>query len=135
MDIEREIEVDLPADQLWELIGTAEGWQRWLVDHAAVVVAAGAEGEVVDDGDRRTVRVVQIDAGRGVTFEWESADRPGDRSVVSLRIVDDEHGARLHVTESWSAAAACAGCPLRAGARWDLRECVLCLGALAACPV
>jgi uncharacterized protein YndB with AHSA1/START domain len=133
--IEREIELDLPVDELWELIGSAEGWRQWLVDEAALTLLSGETGEVCDDGVRRAVRVAHVDEGRSITFHWSEVDRPDDLSVVTLRIVEDVRGPRLHISEQWLAPVACADCPLRSGARWDLRACLLCIRASTACPV
>jgi uncharacterized protein YndB with AHSA1/START domain len=135
LTIEREIEIELSAEELWELIGTAGGWQQWMVDSASLAVLPGEVGEVEDDGVRRTVRVAEVRDGEAVTFHWAEVGRPDDLSVVTLEVIDDERGRRLHVTEQWLAPAACAACPLRSGARWDLRECLLCLAALTPCRV
>jgi uncharacterized protein YndB with AHSA1/START domain len=132
LTIERDVAVDLPLDELWDLIGTAEGWQQWLVDDAAVAVLPGELGEVVDDGVRRSVGVIDVEHGRSVTFRWSEVDGDDDVSLVTLRIVEDDDGPRLRVTEHW-AASACAECPLRAGGRWDLRACLLCVRAAASC--
>jgi hypothetical protein len=53
---------------------------------------------------------------------------------VTIRIVDDLGGRRLHMTEQW-ATAACADCPARSGGRWDLRACLLCIRAATTCRV
>jgi hypothetical protein len=45
--IERLIDLDLPADELWALIATGEGWQRWMVDHAGLPVGSGDRKSVV----------------------------------------------------------------------------------------
>ena len=122
--------LDLPLDEVWRLIGTAEGWSEWLVDEADVDVHAGGEGEVTDDGERRVVRVESVRHGAGITFVWSSGD---DASRVTLEIDETEaHRRVLRITEE--PLAACADCPMRADARvsrWDLRECLLCLTARA----
>ena len=41
----------------------------------------------------------------------------------------------LRITEEWLAPSACAMCPLRSADRWDLRACLLCISAEAACRV
>ncbi len=123
-------EVDLPLDELWRLIGTAEGWSEWLVDEAELEVVQGGVGDVVDDGVRRTVRIETAQAGVGVTFVWSSGD---DTSRVTLHIDETGDGRRvLRITEE--PLVACADCPLRAEAhatRWDLRACLLCLASRA----
>lgn len=123
-------ELDLPADELWRLIATAEGWSEWLVDEADVEVREGGEGEVTDDGERRTVRIEHVRPGVGITFVWSSGD---DVSRVELRIDETDQGRRvLRITEV--PIASCAECPVRDQARasrWELRACLLCLAARA----
>jgi uncharacterized protein YndB with AHSA1/START domain len=128
--VERELEIDLSAEELWELISTAEGWRSWLVDETALEVREGAAGTVVDDGERRSVVIERIADGE-VRFVWRAED--GDVSRVVIAIDDTQPRVRLRITEQWLAPVACAECPLRAEARWDLRTCLLCLGALAPC--
>ena len=60
--VEREIELEGSAAELWELVATADGWRQWLVDHAAIEIEVGGVGEVVDDHARHRVLV----RGRGV---------------------------------------------------------------------
>jgi uncharacterized protein YndB with AHSA1/START domain len=135
LTVEREIEIDLSAEELWELIATAAGWEQWMVDTASLAVQPGEAGEVEEDGVRRTVSVAEVRAGESVTFHWAEVGRADDLSVVRLDVIDDERGSRLRITEQWLAPAACADCPLRAGTRWDLRECFLCLTTLTSCRV
>ena len=92
----------------------------------------GPSARCTDDGVRRAVRV---DRRRRTARRSRSSGARSDRR----RPVDrhDPHRRRrarprvLHVTEQWLVASACADCPLRADAalRWDLRACLLCLGA------
>ena len=124
--------LDLPADEAWRLIGTAEGWREWLVDEADIDVREGADGDVLDDGVRRAVRIETVEEGARITFVW-SADE-GDVARVTLHLDETTDGRRvLRITEQ--PLAACAECPMQAAARasrWDLRECLLCLSASAA---
>ncbi len=132
--IEREIELDLTADELWELIGTADGWRQWLVDDVAIRVADGEFGTILDDGVERAVHIDGVDTGRGISFVW--SEQPDEVSRVTIAIVDDPtRGPRIRVTEEWQPGATCADCPARSGARWDLRACLLCLSAVSACRV
>ena len=136
LTIERLIDLDLPADELWALIATPEGWQRWMVAHAGVELLPGSVGTVVDDGVARAVRIHDLVGRRSVTFHWSEVGRPDDLSRVTLEIVETSSGRRaIKVTEQWLAPSACADCPLRAADRWDLRACVLCLAAEAVCRV
>ena len=131
--IEREVQTDLGADELWRLIATADGWRTWMVDRAAIDIGPGAEGDVIDDGVARRVRIDTMSDRREVTFVWGEPDQ-GDVSKVSLAIVRDDDGrSRLRITEERTVA--CAACPLRAAERWELRACLLCFAAQTSCRV
>jgi uncharacterized protein YndB with AHSA1/START domain len=99
MIVSRDIDVDLPADELWSLIADGDGWERWLVNRADVAVETGATGVVHDDGEERVVRIDEVVDGERVRFEWWPAERPGDASAVELVVLPSLAGAVLHVTE------------------------------------
>ncbi len=99
--VSRDIDLDLPADELWSLIGDGEGWEMWLVDEAEVVVETGATGVVRDQGQTREVRLDDVVAGERVLFEWWPAGRPGDASAVELVVAPSPSGTVLHVIETF----------------------------------
>jgi hypothetical protein len=136
LSIERLIDLDLTADELWSLIGSSDGWRQWMVDRVDLTVAGGASGVVLDDGVERSVVVGELIDGHSVSFHWSEVGRSDDLSRVTLEIVETATGRRaIKVTEQWLAPSACVDCPLRAADRWDLRACVLCLSAEAMCRV
>lgn len=90
--VTRDIPLDLPADELWELIGAGEGWKDWMVDEADIDVAPGGGGEVVDDGEVRRVEVTSVRPGESVRFVWWPEGRDELASSVSLTVDADEHG-------------------------------------------
>jgi hypothetical protein len=122
--VSRDIDVDLPADELWPLIADRDGWERWLVDDADVAVETGATGVVHDDGEARVIRIEEVVDGERVRFEWWPAERPGDASAVELAVLPAPTGAVLHVTEVFSpqrtvrASAAATAWEVRALAVW-----------------
>ena len=87
MIVSRDIDLDLPADELWSLIADADSWQSWLVDEAEVDVEIGATGLVRDAGRTAGCAWTRSSTGERVTFEWWPADRPGDASAVELVVV------------------------------------------------
>lgn len=138
LGIERDIVLDCPAGEVWRLVGTAEGWQEWLVDRAAVDMAEGGAGTVIDDGIVRDIDVLEVDASRSVTFRWWERDDPGSASVVSIHVHDmPGGGSRLRITERVvpGGAHATTACSARPSAcstwstwsTWEVRACLLAL--------
>jgi uncharacterized protein YndB with AHSA1/START domain len=123
--ITRTVETDLDAEQLWHLIADGDGWAGWMVDEAAVDVAPGATGRVVDDGVERAVRVDRI-GDHDVAFTWWPQDRPELVSAVELVVLPAAGGSRLHVTETYLSASAAV-----TAAVWDVRMMLLVAQALA----
>ena len=99
--VSRDIDLDLPAGELWSLIGDGEGWETWLVDEAGVAVEPGATGVVRDQGETREVRMDDVVAGERVSFEWWPVGRPSDASAVELVVAPSPSGAVLRVTETF----------------------------------
>ena len=122
--VTRHVELDLTVDELWSLIADGRRWAEWLVDAGSLEVAPGADGVVIDDGERRHVRVHTVEDGRRVAFEWWTDD---ERSDVQLELVPGDERTGLRITETF----ACAGSAARASTAWDVRLLVLCLGSAA----
>lgn len=135
LHVERDIVLDRPVAEVWRLVGTAEGWQEWLVDQAAVEVAAGGSGTVVDGDVVRHVDVREIDHGRSLTFRWWEPDDPGAASMVSIHVHElPGGGSRLRIAERQvqpgaPAAMASAGRRpvLSTWSVWEVRACLLAL--------
>lgn len=124
----RSVRLDVDRDAAWDLVGTEAGLARWLGGEVRLDPSAGAALRVRDDdGVERIGRVVEVDAGRALTFEWAGDD--GAASTVTFTVDDDGDGSRVTVTEeaSGGSIAACAD----AGAAWDHRMLHLEVGALA----
>jgi uncharacterized protein YndB with AHSA1/START domain len=117
--VQREVDVDLPADDVWPLVGDAEGWSAWLVERADVVIEPGGEGTVVDAGESRRVHIGDIEPGRSVTWSWWPAERPGDASTVRIVVVPAGATTRLQITETRASAFA------QARSRWTARTTLL----------
>ena len=124
LTITRDIELDLSEEQLWELIGNGEAWSQWMTDASDVAVVPGGEGEVVDDGERRHVRVDDVVPGHRVGYRWWPAAEPDAVSTVELVIVPRPDGSTLRISETLRAQAS------NAAMRWAVRAVALwCCGA------
>ncbi len=122
--VEREILLDGDVADVWPLIATAEGWQQWLVDAAAVDVSADADGEVTDDGVTRDVRVTDVDEHRSVSFRWWEHDDPSAGSEVIIEVQPLlSGGCRVRIVERLTGMSMSARC----NAMWDVRALLLAL--------
>lgn len=95
-EIRREIDIDLPADDLWALVSTPAGWQNWLVDEATLDRTTG-RGIVVDDGRTREVVIDTVVDGDYLTFTWWDTDHETDASQVRIA-VDQRPDGRHYLT-------------------------------------
>lgn len=118
--ITREIDLDLPPDDLWSLVADGERWHEWLVDAGAPGVRPGSTGVVVDDGERRHVHVRTVEEGERVTFDWWTDDDVS-RSHVELEIVHEGDRTGLRITETFASAMVDASIAKDHEARWSVR--------------
>jgi uncharacterized protein YndB with AHSA1/START domain len=129
--ITRDLELDVPADELWQLVVDGERWSEWLTDTADVVVEPARSGTVVDDdGVERQVSIHSVVPGERVRFAWWPTDRPDESSMVELVVAPSNDGgrSRLSVIETYATAQA-STMPMA----WDLRLMLLvvCIGQVA----
>jgi uncharacterized protein YndB with AHSA1/START domain len=123
----RSVRLDLDRDAAWDLIGTEAGLGRWLGGDVSLDPTAGAALRVRDDdGVERVGRVLEVDDGRALTFEWAGSD--DEASTVTFTVTDDGDGSRVTVVEE-RAGGSVAAC-LDAGAAWDDRMLHLEVGAM-----
>lgn len=119
--VTREIDVDLPADELWELIADGERWSDWLVDEAAIEVSPGSGGTVVDGGEERTVGISSVRPDDGLRFAWWPTDRPDLASSVELTVVETPSRAVLRIVEVFPPVMSVAAAD--AAIAWEVRAC------------
>jgi uncharacterized protein YndB with AHSA1/START domain len=124
LTINRDIDLDLSEDELWALVGDGGAWANWLADDSDVVVEPGGEGDIVEAGERRHVRVDEVEQGRRVRYAWWPIDEPSSVSTVELVIVPRPAGSLLRIRETMQASSASAsmafGWHVRAVALWSL---------------
>jgi uncharacterized protein YndB with AHSA1/START domain len=123
----RSVRLDVDRDTAWGLVGTQDGLARWLGGDVVLDPTAGEALRVRgDDGVERVGRVVEVEAGRTLAFEWAPDD--GAASTVTFTVEDDGDGSRVTVVEE-HAGGSIAAC-LDAGEAWDHRMLHLEVGAL-----
>lgn len=124
MALQRELELDLDPELVWELITRPDDLAAWLGDEVDLEPVEGAAGRVVDDdGTVRRLVVGQVDTGRRLSWDWwEEGHTDGVRSRVELTLDATESGTRLRVLEvpcSTTPAAAAPRASASLGRRWN----------------
>ena len=116
--IRRDVDLEFPAEEVWDLVADGERWSDWLAPVVDVRVEPGAGGRLVDDdGVVRRVAVDDVVPGRSVHFRWWPEDGGGPASSVELRVIARPSGSRLRVVEVLALASA--GGAARASAGWS----------------
>ena len=100
MALQRELELDLDPELVWELVTRPDDLAAWLGEEVDLQPVEGSAGRVVDeDGTVRRLVVGQVDRGRRVTWDWWEEGDLGTVSRVELTLDPTEHGTRLRVLE------------------------------------
>jgi uncharacterized protein YndB with AHSA1/START domain len=134
--LRRSVELDVSAEQLWELVADPARLTEWLGDAVDIDMQAGGTGTVTDDGVLKFVHVDQINTGRRLSFSWWEPDLPDMSAQVVFEIAELSSGrSRLDITETLSAngwangsAQGRASAQLSAATRqqrWEARVCLL----------
>ena len=132
--ITRQVDLDTPADELWDMVSDPDQMATWLGDSVDVDLRPGGTGTVVDDGIVRHVHIDEVSESRRLSFTWwESDDRSTEsRVVLAIGTIADGRS-RLTITETLpgqsprlSARAAAATM------RWEVRALALWAGTVAA---
>ena len=93
-----ERELDLSAEEAWELLGSSDGLERWLGDRVDLDVAPGAEGTIEDGDERLLAEVESVEPGRRVSLRWWSEERGAAVVDLTLEPIGADR-TRLIVTE------------------------------------
>ena len=112
MDVEREILLEAPPEEVWPALTEAERLEEWFANEVELDARPGGEGIFRwANGEERRAVVEQVDPGRRLELRWEDDGR------VELTLEEAGGGTRLVVRETapdWSAALelrALAWCP------------------------
>jgi uncharacterized protein YndB with AHSA1/START domain len=102
MEVEREIVVPAPAEEVWAALTEAERLEEWFANEVELDPTEGGEGRFRwDDGDERRAVVVEAVPERRFVFDWDES--PGSTSRVAIELEPVEDGTRVRVTETLGA--------------------------------
>ena len=115
MDVQRDVELDLDPELVWELVSTAEELETWLGVEVELEPVEGSTGRVVEeDGTERRLVVEEVEEGHRLAWRWwpvtdedlddddddEGDDGAADASRVEITVVPSGGGTRVEVVEA-----------------------------------
>ena len=105
--VEREIELAVPADDVWDALVDQQRLGDWLDAEVELDLRPGGAGTFrFEAGETRRARVLDVDEGRRISFTWwPVAPAPGPPSLVTITLEPRDGGSRLRVREGPSARA------------------------------
>ena len=94
MEVQREIVVPAPIDDVWSALTEPERLQEWFANDVELELEPGGRGTFRwDDGDERRAVVEEVVPERRFSFTW-------DESLVEIELAEVEEGTRVLVTET-----------------------------------
>ena len=103
MEVERELVLEAPAEEVWEALTEPEQLEDWFATEVELEPRPGGRGVFRwGNGEERSVSVEEVEPERLLTLRWED---DGGEVVFTLEPVPE--GTRLVVVESspeWSTA-------------------------------
>jgi uncharacterized protein YndB with AHSA1/START domain len=100
MEVTREIELDAPPDEVWEVLTEPEQLEQWFANDVEFDLDRGGVFRW-DDGDERHAVVEEVDAERRLAIRWWDPDGI-EVSEVTFTLEPVPAGTRLVVTETAS---------------------------------
>ncbi|MEO8695606.1 MAG: SRPBCC domain-containing protein [Acidimicrobiales bacterium] len=99
--ITRQVDLDTPADELWDMVSDPDQMATWLGDSVDVDMRPGGTGTVVDDGIVRDIEIDEVNESRRLSFTWwESGDRATASRVEFVVGTTTDGRSRLTITET-----------------------------------
>ena len=97
MEVEREIVVPAPVEEVWAALTEPDRLEEWFANDVELALEPGGKGIFRwADGDERHVVVEEVLPERRFRFTW-------DESRVEIELVEVEDGTRVTVTETLGA--------------------------------
>ena len=100
MEVEREIVLDAPPEEVWEALTDQERLEEWFANDVEFDLERGGTFRW-DDGEVRHAVVEEVEAERRLAIRWWDPAWP-DESEVTFTLVAVPAGTRLVVTETTS---------------------------------
>src|SRR3954454_24518194 len=95
MEVEREITIEAPPEEVWEALVEPERLEEWFANDVELDPVPGGEGTFRwEDGEERRAVVREIDEARRLVLDWDD----GRQVVIELEAV--EAGTVVHVPET-----------------------------------
>jgi uncharacterized protein YndB with AHSA1/START domain len=95
MEIEREIVVPEPPDEVWEALTEPERLEEWFATEAELDATPGGEGIFRwGDGDERRAVVREAEEAERLVLDWD------DGGSVAIELEPIVEGTRVHIVES-----------------------------------
>ncbi len=101
MEVEREIVLDAPPEEVWEALTDPERLEEWFANDVELDLESGEGTFRWDDGDERHAVVEELEPERRLAIRWWGPDAP-EVSRVTFTLVAIPTGTRLVVTETAS---------------------------------
>ena len=132
--ITRQVDLDTPADELWDMVADPDQMATWLGDSVDVDLRPGGTGTIVDDGIVRHVQIEEVSQPRRLSFTWwESDDRSTESRVVFAIGTTADGRSRLTITETLHGHSPRLSARASAATmRWEVRALALWAGTVAA---
>jgi uncharacterized protein YndB with AHSA1/START domain len=100
VEVEREVQLDAPAAEVWEALTEEERLQEWFANDVEFDLDRGGIFRW-DDGEVRHAVVEEVDVGRRLAIRWWDPAGP-EESEVTFTLEEIPVGTRLVVTETAS---------------------------------
>ena len=95
MQIEREIVVPAPPDEVWEALTEPDRLEEWFATEVELDAQPGGEGVFRwGDGEERRAVVREAEPGERLVLDWD------DDGATVLELEEVDGGTRVHVTET-----------------------------------
>ena len=95
MEVEREIVLAAPPDEVWEAITDAERLEEWFANDVELDARPGGEGVFRwQDGEERRAVVRELEEERRLVLDWD------DDGQTVIELAEVEGGTSVHVLET-----------------------------------